>query len=368
MKKKQGYQDMVLKRIIKGFIRFGRGSLLIQTAKIAVIWFVGTWALFTIVLAIMSHDSQFTADVLTDYLNWDQCKIESLDIDCKSVRCELEGDTGDLVFFDGVCEIGGETFGDNEKTEATFINVSKVSDNAEMWISAYNGDSFRCALGNNENINEYENSRGTEYIKYNETEYDSWIDMRTTDFLKYSGDLCVYLTGYNIKLIGEKIGREPKTFQGEPGKTITVYFPQGADKLHVYGTDHIEIHSPVVKYVNISNVNEQTMDGNGDVSWHYYPESEEYKIKNQELYLKSLNGAITAKISVNEDGYYRAQCSGKVTEIKLSGNSLMPTYFNFIKKNLLVIPLSLIPILGGGISMITLYKKDDEKNNNHRPE
>lgn len=115
------------------------------------------------------------------------------------------------------------------------------------------------------------------------------------------------------------------------------------------------------KSISFESLKEIKLKSKGELSFYYSPTPTIYDIKNQFIYLKNnaYNIDFTEKTT---DSGIEYELSGMVTTAELSNMNLFPSFEGWYRDNVLLAPLTLITVIGGGITlMISNRKEKDER-------
>lgn len=93
---------------------------------------------------------------------------------------------------------------------------------------------------------------------------------------------------------------------------------------------------------------------NGVVDISYTPNSDEYILKKQEIYLNSSNALLNISYNTGNNLVF---ISGYVNDATLSQMSLFPNFWNWYFSNMYMVPLTLISSVFTALSMMNALKK-----------
>lgn len=346
---------MSVKSIWLKIKEWSKGSLLIQAARVGLVLL-----LFCIILfVVLPHRAFFAANMMTNEIDIKDCTIGKADIDCSEANVSTGVEAGYIKFDNTVFEINGKQYDVSQnntdwsielvpsRTRYPDITIKALEDKIHFYKDGING---KMTL-KKEQL--YQNDYAKSEKKDNKETFSLKIG---NDHVYYSGKLRLEMEGYNVRvMMNDTVEEYPDE------KSIIIVFPQIVEHLQFVNSNSNTFVNPQINEVEIINQYDYSLYGSGDINIHYNPESFKYTVDKQELNIKSTYNTISTTISSDKDKQYKVHCSGYADSIVLSNNSLIPTFFNYLKENVYVIPTMFVTIIVGAISLIKTNKDNKKK-------
>ena len=94
----------------------------------------------------------------------------------------------------------------------------------------------------------------------------------------------------------------------------------------------------------------------GDLNFSYSPESKQYCLNNQIVYLLSEYNSLEAEIKL-DNGISELNVNGMVNKASISRMNLFPTFWGWYRDNVYLAPLTLVTTVFGGVTLMINNKK-----------
>lgn len=306
------------------------------------------------VFSKISNSVYFHADINSGHIEFNNCVIEEMNIDAKQVFTDITEEKG--ILLSGPVSVNGIKY-DDDIVSVSFV---PVSDYSAMRVFPLDKDGvIKCSFKRHPELNEEDDELPQTDSIRNPSNTMRGIKnfnprvlvINCNEYVKYSGAMRIELSGCEVEVFGKDTYTDRKINIIVEGKT--------AD--YVDKNKFIQITNPQCNYVLLNNVYEWSSQCEGSISVDYIPTSKKYDLAGQRLSIKDNSSRLVAKIK-SKEYQYSIDYRGYANEISLSGNSLLPDIYNYLKENVYLIPAMLITMIGGAISLVAAYARKKENN------
>ncbi|RKI77762.1 hypothetical protein D7V83_18105 [bacterium 0.1xD8-71] len=192
------------------------------------------------------------------------------------------------------------------------------------------------------------------YINYIDSEYS----IKCQDGFQIKFDCNIHLTFYESDAFLVKEGQE-----NIPIYTCTI---RNSDKYSSVLTTNQNVKLSVMDYLGMETdnkaditlwgVNKISGKASGDLFFSYSPDSKQYHLNKQIVYLGSEKNSLEINI-ILDNGIRELNINGMVNEASISKMNLFPTFWGWYRDNIYLTPLTLLTTIFGGVTLMINNKK-----------
>ncbi len=108
--------------------------------------------------------------------------------------------------------------------------------------------------------------------------------------------------------------------------------------------------------ITLWGVNKISGKASGDLFFSYSPDSKQYHLNKQIVYLGSEKNSLEINI-ILDNGIRELNINGMVNEASISKMNLFPTFWGWYRDNIYLTPLTLLTTIFGGVTLMINNKK-----------
>lgn len=392
-KPKNGFITRIWDNGIKRFFCWcGRGikdffNLLFQGIKISIVLLIFLFVLYL----IKPQESSIYSTFETEGFEITECKTVNMNTDTAYYAFNLNYPT----IFDTVgipyMIIDGQKYTPTSRSGGTFDFIPKDEGGMIYFIAENNEPCIHIQ----DSGSDVSTVKCLKLEKLNNMPHPSWynrndgsiIELEMTDrsgvSIKSDSSFSIYLYGYDVSITGfnkadgteesEAESDTPLKYSAAGQEFIKIDYPNGGmfvtlgtikgeDKEGLPTISSARILSPKTKRLEISNIKAlSTEKASGNMDVYYNPEPDKHDFMLQDLNIDSKGQTLSASIEIADNDHASLILSGYVNKLTLSGNSLLPDFFNMFKDNAFLPPALLLTIIGGAITLSSKSKKAEKE-------
>lgn len=324
------------------FLIWLRSTLLYNLIKVFIMVVVILWVIFLFApnsahVSMHTNEVEAAGKIYADYISMELeserfclTNFDELEIDC-SFLGKIEADD---YTYDDVYKIKVEPL--NEETATIFVTVLD-SEKLPFTISSFS---------NGENSLIYINYMAKEFsvkgnngfnIEYNNNLQFTFFDCNA--FLMKDGEENIPINNCLIKA-DEKYG-----------SFMSIKSNIQLEVMKYLGED--TTYKAVLSLYGLETISAKM---SGDLNFSYSPESKQYCLNNQIVYLLSEYNSLEAETKL-DNGISELNVNGMVNEASISSMNLFPTFWGWYRDNVYLAPLTLLTTVFGGVTLMINNKK-----------